>query len=745
MLTIIPLITGIALSSTTALAPADTIPVDTVSQKFTDNLEELVVTAKKKVIKSDGATLTYDLREDTSSKGATLLDALKKVPMITVDGQDKIMINGDSNFKIFVNGKEEPMLEANYDKIFKSMPADAFSKIEVITEPGAKFDAEGTGGILNLITETKQTSKDGYTGSITGSLSNRESGVSLFGRAKYGNFNIDANVNYAATAISDQDQKSHMETIDYNNSQAYKLVREQVQKTGFHFISSTLNASWSPDDHNIFSFGGSYTGINAKIKKMDQHTNMFDTEGNRQWGYSQYFKGNLKMNSASANASYQHDFKDSGKFTLAYLFNFGKTPLHINSVNEADYNFSFPFAYSFNNMDNYTREHTVQIDYSTPFGGEKHLLETGGKMILRLNSAYSTQGSGTSADNMISDDAGNVFMNQMQNIYALYASYTGHFGAWTAKAGVRYEHTDMGIKYLKGDPRKTWSNLDDVVPNAALTYSFSPMSNLRLAYQMRISRPSIQQMSPFQVNIMENIVQLGNPDLTSQKNNKVSLTYTNFGRVLGGNIGVEYSQTDNAIESYEYWIGQTQYSTYANIGNNKSIALQGFLNINISPRMTMSVNGRVAYVSLKSTSPDYSNHGWTGNYGANWSYTAPGDIKLSLYGGQNVHNVNLQGHFSGFYYYGLGISRDFLKNKSLNLALNASNIFSKYSSFKSYTYTKTHYNYNNFQNQQWRVGVSLTWKFGHLSAPAKKVQLQIDNDDKVSTDNGQGAKGGIGL
>ena len=120
---------------------------DTVPASY-DDLDELVIVAKKDVVKSDGATLTYDMSRDASSKGQTLLDALRKVPMVTVDGQDNVYIKGSSNFKVYTNGKDDPMLTANYKTVFKSMPAEAVTKIEVITEPGAKYDAEGTGCLL---------------------------------------------------------------------------------------------------------------------------------------------------------------------------------------------------------------------------------------------------------------------------------------------------------------------------------------------------------------------------------------------------------------------------------------------------------------------------------------------------------------------------------------------------------------------------------------------------------------------
>ena len=106
---------------------AQELEPDSIEGSYYD-LEDLIVVADKPIVQTDGAKLTYNLEEDPSTKGNTLLDALRKVPMVSVDGENKIRINGQENFKIYVNGKEDPSLTANYDQIFKAMPADAVEK-----------------------------------------------------------------------------------------------------------------------------------------------------------------------------------------------------------------------------------------------------------------------------------------------------------------------------------------------------------------------------------------------------------------------------------------------------------------------------------------------------------------------------------------------------------------------------------------------------------------------------------------
>lgn len=733
--------TLVLLSASLAMQSAE--PTDSLSV-FSTELEELVIEAKKEVIKSDGSSITYNLSEDTSTKGLTLMDALRKVPMITIDGNDKIRINGDSNFKIYVNGKEEPMLEANYDKIFKAMPANAVIKVEVITEPGAKFDAEGTGGILNIITETTQR-KDGYSGSLSASASNREYYLSFLGRMKYRNFSADANVTYGGTSFSDNINDQTFTTTDNASDTFHKQYMEQTQKYAYNFTDASINASWEPNKSNLFTFGGSIMAMNAKIKELHSSTSMFTRSNTLLWQNEQNVTGILKTLSSTASASYQHSFNDQRHYLIAsWLFNFGRNPLDFTSHMEEVTNFPVHTPWTRNNNINYTRENTFQLDYANPFGGDMHRFDAGAKAILRHNSAIGFNAAGKEEEYMTSVSEVNI--TQLQDIYALYTSYSGNYGNVATTVGVRYEHTKMGMRNNLERNESFTRHLNDVVPNAAVTYLFSPSSNLRLAYQMRITRPSLQQMNPFQMNILGTFVQEGNPDLKSEKSNNITLTYTNFGRIMGGNVSINYKFVDNAIEGFCYSeLGKDgemiTYQTSANIGNRHEFGLGGFYNINLTQKMNISLNGRIAYVKMISPAPLLKNHGWTGNYGANWSWSGPADIRFSAYGGQTFNVIQLQGSYSGWYYYGVGISKN-LMNDALNLAVTASNFLQSATIFKSTTYIGSQITETESRNRSWRIGLSLTWNFGKLNSQTKKTNIQIENDDISKSSN---AKGGVGI
>lgn len=744
-------LSSVALTDSVPVNPSDTMP------DINRDLEDLVVVAKKDIVKSDGAKLTYDVSQDQSAKGNTLLDALRKVPMVTVDGNDNIYINGSSNFKVYVNGKADPMMSANYQKIFKSMPATSVSKIEVITEPGAKYDAEGVGGILNLIVEHKQK-REGYSGSVSASVSNRQYYLNGYATTKYKNITVDA----SATYLNSVTPQSSIRTEDVtdltgNDDLAHKFT-DIKQKFGFGYWSANANMSWEPNGNNLFTFGANFNSMDGKVKDVESNQYNYSKSGDLESVFNKVYSGTMKNLGVTANASYQHTFGKQGhNLILSYLYNFGRNPFHL-FFNNTDTFLSADMSsedeskvinryFSGNLMNNYIRENTAQLDYSLPFGKEDNqLFETGAKVILRHNSTYSFTRSGASPDNVVDVPSATTEMNQNQNVSALYATYSGTFGKINASGGVRYEHTDMGMENLVQPEDKFWRSLNDVVPNAAVSYIFSPASNLRLAYQMRISRPGLSQLSPYRFSFTEDIVQVGNPDLSSEKRNTISLKYTNFTPKIGGNIGIEYSQTDNAISDYVYMEDGRQYYSYANIGSRKRISLNGFLMLNISSKMTLNLSGTVSYEDLNAKSLNQKNSGWSGNYNVNWNYTLPADIKVYAYGGQAVHMINLQGYWSGWYYYGLGVARDFLKDKKLNVSLSAANFFTKYSHFTQFVETSEFRRIAKNKNENMNLSLTVSWKFGNSNTQRKKVAKSIENDDESkSNSNNSGKGGGMGL
>lgn len=730
--------TALLLTSTLMLASSSPLfaqeeEPDSIVGSFYE-LEDLVVVAEKPIVQTDGAKLSYNLDEDPSAKGNTLLDALRKVPMVSVDGEDKIRINGQDNFKIYVNGKEDPSLSANYKQIFKAMPADAVKKIEVITEPGARYDAEGTAGILNLVTITKNTT-DGYSGSVDASFSKSQNGFSLYGRAKKGKLSMSANFNFADCSLFPQRSDNTQTYDNYASTDARYQINRLNQRVKFNYTGGGVTLSYDLSDNNLITVNTDIHTMNGYLKnnKSVFTSETFDANHNLTGSMARYANAEVVETGLSAGAAWQHNFSASGhKTVLSYLYNHSYNKL---AADLTLFEHSGDITVSpFERMDTRGKnnEHTLQFDYINPFGGDTHLFETGAKAIFRRNGADSYELRGDDENSATESLSEKSALTQIQDIYAAYAAYNGKYGDLSLTAGMRYEHTRMGIEYHWGDMTDFMNHLNDLVPNAAVSYNFSSSSNIRVAYQMRISRPSLRQVNPFQQNYIPNYIEMGNPDLSSEKSNKMSVTYSNFGRTVGGNVGLEYSTIDNSITHCYYTEGDTFFSTYANMGHERRLAFFGFLNWTIIPRMQLSVNARLTRQMYSSPEEGLGNNGWNFNYGANWNYSTASGFKFNAYGGQSTRNYNLTGYNEGWYYYGLGISKSFLKEKALTLTVNANNFLQKYNVFKSVTEIDGFKSTFSNKNSNWNVGISLSWRFGSLKSDVKKTDVSISNDDKSS-------------
>lgn len=715
-----------ALSS--PLAP-DSLATDTVRE-----LDEVVVMARRELIKSDGAKLTYDVEHDPSAGNSTVIEMLRKVPMVSVDGDDNIKVKGQSNFKIYLNGKPDPMLSGDPKAVLKAMPASSIKKIEVITDPGAKYEAEGTGGILNIITVTRQ-SLEGYSGNLRGGFSNQGYNGSAYIRTKIRNVTAAARLNGFNGSILRSHNRTRSEREDFTSDLNHYYRSDGKSLNKFTYWNAGLDLSWEPDTLNLFT-------ISANVQRQtfrnnqDQFISMSSADEVPQWSYRRDFHYRNQRLGASANASYQHTFPGSKlhTFTLTYQFDYGRTPTD-NDQSTGDYH-NFPGSHEpfrLHNTHNYYGNHTFQADYVLPLFGEKHTLEAGAKAVIRPN--RESEWTYSSPDGVDYTDDSAIRLTQNNDVYAAYLSYNAKFGKFSGRAGLRYEHTRLGIDYHRlvntGDYQDFEQNLNDWVPNASLTYNITDGSNLRASYAMRIWRPSVGQLNPFVNDLTYGELDYGNPGLKSQKYHNVELKYSNYGGKLGGEFSLGYSQSDNEITEYQYLQDGILHSTYANVGHNKQFEIGTYGEYEITDGMNFSAWVGVCYQDYRARSLDNArSHGWQTNVNLNYSYQMPWKLQLYAWGGLWTPWSDLQsrGDKTG-YYYGLNLTRSFLKGDKLKVGINANNFLEGRKS-GGYTTTGPGFRQNYTYNiSTWQVGLSVTYNFGSLRSDVRRTRSTVSNDD----------------
>ena len=723
-----------------------------------NELGQVEVVAQKPLVKADIDKIEYNVQDDPDSKSNSVLEMLRKVPLVTVDGEDNIKVNGSSSFKVYVNGKPNNMMSNNPTEVLKSMPANSIKHIEVITNPGPKYDAEGVGGILNIV--TVGSGLEGYTATFSGNVSNMGAGGGLFGTVKSGKLTVSARYNYNYNDRPRSYSGGNRRTVGDVTEGSSDLDYDGSSKGHGNFQSGSMEASYEIDTLRLVSMSFGLWGGGNNSTSINNTLATAPGTSNELYRYVSDGRSKSSWYSIDGGVDYQRMFHVKDRmFTLSYKINTSpQTSDSYSTYNDmhaaTDWEDFLKRLYDLNNDGSQnTTEHTFQADYTTPIG-KIHTLEAGAKYILRDNSSeddrYERQ-IGTTGDYVLDEEHSSHYKHQ-NDILAAYMGYGLRVKKISGRLGVRYEHTKQEVKYLLGRGDDFNKNFDDVVPSASIGYKLTDMSNLRFGYNMRIYRPGIWYLNPYLNDSNPTNISQGNSHLDSEKSHSFNLSYSNFTQKFNINLSARYSFTNNSIEQVTEQVKDTEieglqnptgkevlYSTYQNIGKSRNASLSGYVNWNATSNTRIYANLYGNYTYMEGAN-GLKNDGWNlfAYGGAQQSLPHDWRISLNIYG--QTPWIMLQGEGSSFFDYGLSVNKSFL-NKRLTLSAFASNFFKKYtsptSSIEGVGFTQD--SWNRYTRQ--RFGVSVSYRIGELKASVKKAARTISNDD-VKGGGGEGGGGG---
>lgn len=704
-------------------------------------LDEVTVVAQKPLVKVEIDKLTYSLQDDPESQTNNTLDMLRKVPMITVDGNDEIQLQGSTNFKIYVNGKPSNMLSNNPSDVLKSMPASSVKDIEVITDPGSKYDAEGVGGIINIIT-TKNLFQ-GYTGTVRANASTLgRFGGGAYVSAKYGKFGITANYNYNYNNSPWNESYSIREDYGTDSRAGSVLNQSGRSKNQGPFQFGYLEGSYEIDSLNLITVGANlFRGDNTS--KTEYAVEMLGRNGSEllpSYSYNRNSRSTSVFGSTDINIDYQHSTHKKGElFTISYRFS--QSPNNSESYTELLDVVDYPLMSDYPQWtinDAATSEHTFQFDYTTPTW-KNQTLEVGAKYIYR--------GSDSETERMFYRDSiqdweteydANSDFRHNQHIYSGYIGYSMKFGKFGSNLGVRGEGTSLNVKYAYDPSMNFKTNYFDLVPNVAFSYQITQSQQVRIGYNMRIRRPGIRYLNPY-VNDTDPLnISYGNPNLDSEKSHNIRLNYSIFTQKFNMNFSGNYRFVNNSIEQYT-WVNDQGISetTYGNIGRTRSVG--AFLYASYSPIAMLRIftNAGMNYEKLQSTEGNLANDGFSGRVFAGAQLTLPKDFRIDLNGGYFSPRINLQGKSSSMYFTGISLNKSFF-DKKLTVSLSCNNPFWKTIKMESNTADDTFNMKTVSYNHARDFRLSVSYRFGSLKDVIKKVKRGISNDDSMGGENENG-------
>ena len=625
-------------------------------------LKGVEIVAQKPLVKMEVDKMSYNVAEDEDSKSYTVLDMLRKVPMVTVDGQDNITVNGSSSFKVYVDGMPSVMFSSNPSMVFKSMPATAVKSIEVVTNPGAKYDAEGAAGVLNTVMNKQNPqaaqSLNGYNGTVRASAGTKQLGGSVFINGQQGKFSYSANV-----------------MTSYNKPGSTKTETEQIQANGNSQLMTSDNDLKTPFTMGSLSLGYqidsmSTLNLTAQVNSMSMKTagTSMTTINGLSNNFSYGSTTDMKNSRTSFNGSldYQRFFNQDHTKSLALTYQLDYNPTKsemTNRFNTQSMTMDLTDRYSENK--NKTMSHTFQLDYTMPLA-TGHTLSLGSKLQLHdatADSKYYLKS--------VYDPSSSSEYEYKNSILAGYGEYAGNFNKFGVKAGLRYEYTWQNVEYHLGNGEDFKKDYGTLVPSASLQYTISQGSNLGLTYNMRISRPGISYLNPYVDKSNPIALTYGNPELDVEKSHNLSLVYNLFTPKLMVNLNLHHNFVDNAISQYSFYDSDNLLNTtYGNIVQRHQTGLNGYVNYLMTKNTRLFFNGSLNYLDLKSDALEQNNSGWTFNAMVGLQQTLPWNLKLSAFAITSTKSYTLQGWSGGFNLLTASLSKSLLKDK-LNLSVSA--------------------------------------------------------------------------
>jgi hypothetical protein len=688
------------------------------------DLKEVIVTGTKPLVKQEIDRLSYDVQADPESKALTVMELLRKVPLISVDGDDNVQLQGSTSFRIFINGRPSTMMASNMKDALRAIPAGTVQKIEVITTPPAKYDSEGLAGIINIIMSKKTDN------GINTTINTRYTmpfgwSINATSVARLGRWGLSASTGTSFPTDVTVTSSNLRQTF-----QPHSIFQQTIYSTTNRrswFANGEI--SFEADSLNLFTL--SLYRSEGRLLQNDRINTEFNTDAPD--GKMQQYKlkndleypwlwGDLSFN-------YQRNFKNNPlrMLTISYRFSNSGNDMFTQSAAFDKQNYFLPDNRQWNDASLY--ENTFQVDYVHPF--KKITMEAGVKAILRNNQSVSTVANlrydGNDSSYANDPSRGNDFQYQ-QDVLSAYNTYNWKQGAYTVKAGLRFEQTLVSADF-RTTATKLNTQFGNLTPSLSIMRTLSGNQSITFGFSSRIERPGIWLLNPFEDRSNPQMISKGNPALKSVQSYQGEVSYLRSAK--GSlNIRTSYFISSGAITSVVRVLSDTlSETTYDNIGKNSTLRLSINGNYPIG-KFTLNFNTGAFYVWVSGpyNGRFFSNHGIRTNTFVNLSYRPGKNWTIGTNAGYNRRYITLQGSSDDYAYYSVSSSKAMF-DKKLSFTLIVSNFAKKHNPFTQYSATPDFYQSNTRNSIYRNIAVALSYKFGKQTGAIKKNKRGISNDD----------------
>ncbi|MBR7053775.1 MAG: TonB-dependent receptor [Prevotella sp.] len=692
-------------------------------------LKEVTVTGQRAIMKLEVDRKTFDVTQDIANAGGSASDVLENIPSVEVDNDGNVSLRGNTSVEVWINGKASGLTSDNRAEILQQLPAESIERIEVIDNPSAKFSAEGSAGIINII--LKKDRRAGYFGSA-------QVGGSTIGAA-----NTSFNINYNSPLFDAFANVGYR----HRHNEGESISRQEYLKTNTY---QNYNGSSSGQGNNLFMRGG----ITLHASKNDDIslTGMLMHGQNKNWSHTPYHYGVIgqaqdqrlmfrrtsskgDMDMRNVEFDYRHNFGSDRHF-LDFVVNYGRWGGDNNNVyQDSTVNYidgTTTYDYLSRPLDMNNKHWEVKLDYENPIS-EKLMLQAGYNARLSHENtpqesfADSTSWAGT---NLKEDKKYfNRFIYDM-DVHALYATLNYKLGKLGIMAGLRGEYWKVNTKSYDWDQEHDATkrlapfkkDYFQLFPSLFLSYQLTDNDQLQLNYTRRLRRPWGGQLNSFRNTSDASTVSFGNPLLTPEYSNSFSLNYLRTWTQHSLLVSAYYRPTTDVMQRINWQNADDglMYSTTENVAKSTSSGLELTAKNKFFKILDLSTTANFYYYKLdgftyiidNQTVTGQGNHNFTWNARMQASLRLPYDISLQTTFNYRSRQVISQGHRKAVYGIDFGARKNFF-DKRLTVSLSCRDLLDS-RQWENYTSSDTFTRYQKNRRQSRNFRLTLTWNFGNM-------------------------------
>lgn len=701
----------------------------------TFDISTVEVTGEAATFENKIDKLVYNPEKDVTVSGSDASEVLARVPLLSVDADGNVSLRGSSNVQILVNGRPSTLFSSNPGDALKTIPAEMIKSVEVITVPTARYDGEGTGGIINLI--MKKKSVEGFTGSINGTVGTRSNSGSMNLNLVRGRFGM--NMNGGGWAGWPRPSSSSLYRVDTLSDGQLRVLDQATEGEGNYYGPRlSVGAFYDFNAYNSINTSLTYRGFGRTSDDQTTAT-LNDPSQDLFWEYSRANESRNLRAGFDWTTDYRRTFARKGQeFVAAFQFSGNNSNASTSILQQG--NAESLFRNEENENKGLNLETTFQLDYVHPFS-DKVKLETGAKGILRtIGSDFEYRDFNTTTNQFEIDFARTDKFTYHQDVYAGYASFNVQLGEnYGVVAGARYEYTDISGDFDANETSFS-NNYSNFLPSIILSRTINQFSAVRLSYTKRIQRPSLYYINPFVQNQDPLNVSQGNPEVLPENTDAYELAYNTYVKGVVFNASVFFRQTNDVIEPFvEIRTDGTSVESFQNIGLNRTYGMNFFSSATIAKKLTIRGGANVYNYESEGnfSGRQLSNNGivWGGNL--NLSLKLPKNWQIEGSGFYRSPSQSLQGTRASYRRMQFGARKE-LWDKRGSLGLVISQPFSRELEFPSEINGVGFYQKSNRAFVSRSIGLSFSYRFGQLDFQQRRRKGSvIDNgDQKEGGDSG---------